>query len=123
MVVNSSEYVNVGHSKEIHCIANTSERVNPLAVSITWIGPNGPITNNSRLFITPTVSNGTNHISTLQFSYLSEDDEGLYECNVTVLEMSKMEFHSLINFNSKCLIHTNMYVVCMLMHACVYINC
>jgi len=113
-VINSSQYVYVGHSKEIHCVANTSERVNSLAVNITWIGPNGPITNNSRLSITPTVSNGINHISTLRFLYLNEDDEGLYECNVAVLEMSKTEFHSLINFNSKhfSCIHSCTYAIC-----------
>ena len=67
----------------VQCLVK-AEGVNASIVSISWIGPNGAITNYTRLTITPTVSNGTNHISTLQFSYLSEDDDGLYECSVDI---------------------------------------
>ncbi|XP_065889340.1 uncharacterized protein [Dysidea avara] len=71
---------------EIHCLVDTPNITNSDDVTISWTLPNGTITNDTnRLTITPTVSHGTNHISTLQFSYLSEDDEGLYECNTTVL--------------------------------------
>ena len=93
--------MSVGDSKEIQCVIGTDKGVNPSAVNITWNGPTGPITNNSRLTITPTVSNGTNHISTLQFSYLSEDDEGLYECNGAVLDLNETESFSLSSFISK----------------------
>ena len=94
--------MSVGDSKEILCVIGTDKGVNPLAVNITWTGPNGTtITNDRRLTITPTVSNGTNHISTLQFSYLSENDEGLYECNGAVLDLNETESFSLSNFISK----------------------
>ena len=70
---------------EIHCSVNTADIANSDDITIIWTGPNGTtITNDSRLTITPTVSNGTNHISTLRFSYLSEDDEGLYKCRTLV---------------------------------------
>jgi len=75
----------VSRPLEIYCTIDTPDIKNSDDVTISWTGPNGAITNDSRLTITPTVSNGTNHISTLKFSYLSEDDEGLYECNTTVL--------------------------------------
>ncbi|XP_065889349.1 serine-rich adhesin for platelets-like isoform X2 [Dysidea avara] len=78
-------YNTTGSPLEIPCSVNTADITNSDDVTISWTGPNGTITNDNRLTITPTISDGTNHISTLQFSYLSEDDEGLYECSTTVL--------------------------------------
>ena len=89
---------------EICCSVNTAGITNSDDVTIIWTGPNGTtITNDSRLTITPTVSNGTNHISTLQFSYLSEDDEGLYECSTSVLgyDENKTASVELVNFTSE----------------------
>ena len=71
---------------EIYCTIYTPNTTNSNDVTMSWTGPNGVITNDGRLNITPTVSNGTNHTSTLQFSYLSEDDKGLYECSTIVLD-------------------------------------
>ena len=71
---------------EIYCTIYTPNTTNSDDVTISWTGPNGVITNDGRLNITPTVSNGTNHTSTLQFSCISEDDKGLYECSTTVLD-------------------------------------
>ena len=79
------DITSVSRPLEIYCTIYTPNTANSDDVTISWTGPNGAITNDGRLTITPTVSNGTNHISTLQFSYLSEDDEGLYECSTTVL--------------------------------------
>ena len=70
---------------EIYCAIDTADISNSDDVTVSWTGPNGAITNDGRLTIIPTVSNGTNHISTLQFTYLSEDDKGLYECSSTIL--------------------------------------
>ncbi|XP_065889338.1 uncharacterized protein [Dysidea avara] len=81
--------MSVSDPLEIHCLVDTPNITNSDDVTISWTGPNGTITNDNRLNITPTVSNGTNHLSTLQFSYLSEDDEGLYECNTAVLDYNK----------------------------------
>ena len=94
----------VGSPLEIHCSVNTADMTNFDGVTISWTGPIGTtITNDSRLTITPTVSNGTNHISTLQFSYLSEDDEGLYECSTSVLgyDENKTASVELVNFTSE----------------------
>ena len=74
---------------DIHCSVNTADIINSDDVTISWTGPNGTITNDTRLTIIPTVSSGTNHFGTLQFSYLSEDDEGSYECSTTVLSYNK----------------------------------
>ena len=94
----------VGSPLKIHCSVDTADITNSDDVTISWTGPNGTtITNDSRLTITPTVSNGTNHISTLQFSYLSEDDEGLYECSTSVLgyDENKTASVELVNFTSE----------------------
>ena len=94
----------VSDPQEMHCSVNTVNITNSDNVTISWTGPNGTtITNDSRLTITPTVSNDTNHISTLQFSYLSEDDEGLYECSTSVLgyDENKTASINLTNFTSE----------------------
>ena len=52
-------------------------------------GPGGDtITNDSRMTISPTTSSGNDYISTLQFAYLMEGDEGMYTCNAMILEIS-----------------------------------
>jgi len=75
-VSESSADLSWGDSYQIQCTAYTDEMINPNNVTVSWTGPNGTITNDSRLTITPTSSNSTCHTSTLQFSYLSADDEG-----------------------------------------------
>ena len=108
----------MGDPLEIHCSVNTADITNSDDVTISWTGPNGTtITNDSRLTITPTVSNGTNHISTLQFSYLSEDDEGLYECSTSVLgyDENKTASVELVNFTSKH--YLNVFVLTLLFYA------
>ena len=59
---------------------------------ISWMGPGGEsITNDSRVTISPTTSSGNNYTSSLQFTYLMERDEGMYTCNVTILETVKLQ--------------------------------
>ena len=99
----SSDKPSLGVSYEIHCTAYTDEMINPNNATLSWTGPNGTITNDSRLIITPTISNGTSHASTLQFSYLSESDEGEYSCNLVMFgtELSGSESFELQNFTGK----------------------
>ena len=79
------ENLTVGDPYEIQCKVYTDQIVNSSIVDITWIGPdNDTIVADGRLSVT-NISTGHNHTSTLQFSYLSEDDEGLFTCNVTIL--------------------------------------
>ena len=92
----------VGYPYVLQCLVY-AEGINSSIVGVRWTGPNGNITNDGRLNITSTVSNGTNHTSTLQFPYLSEDDEGLYECRVemNILGINKSELIKLENFTSE----------------------
>ena len=89
----SSDESYLGDSYEIWCTAYTDEWINPNNVTVTWTGPNGTITNDNRLTITPTISTGTSHNSTLQFSYLNENDKGEYSCNLVMfgIELSGSE--------------------------------
>ena len=56
------------------------------AMNISWIGPNGVIANDSnRITVIPTTSDGYIHTSTLQFSYISEEDENTsYSCTASL---------------------------------------
>ena len=79
----------VGSPQDIQCIVSTVSGVELSSVMISWMGPGGEsITNDSRVTISPTTSSGNNYTSSLQFTYLMEGDEGMYTCNVMILETS-----------------------------------
>ena len=88
------KHLTVGDAYEIHCNVNTNKAINSTILNITWIRPNNEsVVTDSRINVT-TISNGTNHISILQFLYLREEDEGLYSCNVTVLQSNTVDSDS-----------------------------
>ena len=85
----------VGSPQVLICTVNTVDGVESNLVTINWIGPKGSYTNNNRVTIemdreeeqmgeAPLYSNTYN--STLQFAYLMEGDEGMYNCSVTILD-------------------------------------
>ena len=77
----------VGSPQDIQCIVSTVSGVELSSVMISWMGPGGEsITNDSRVTISPTTSSGNNYTSSLQFTYLMEGDEGMYTCNVMILD-------------------------------------
>ena len=77
----------VGSPQDIQCIVSTVSGVELSSVMISWMGPGREsITNDSRVTISPTTSSGNNYTSGLQFTYLMEGDEGMYTCNVMILE-------------------------------------
>ena len=77
----------VGSPQDIQCIVSTVSGVELSSVMISWMGPGGEsITNDSRVTISSTTSSGNNYTSNLQFTYLMEGDEGMYTCNVMILE-------------------------------------
>ena len=88
----------VGSPQDIQCIVNTVSGVELSSVMISWMGPGGEsITNDSRVTISPTTSSGNNYTSNLQFTYLMEGDEGMYTCNVMILETNashSIELHN-----------------------------
>ena len=79
----------VGSPQDIDCIVNTTVP-GVSSVSISWTGPGKvPImSNTNRVTISLTTSSGIIFNSSLQFDYLTEDDEGTYTCNVMILDAS-----------------------------------
>ena len=80
------DHFEVGRPHEIICNLCTGKVVNSDNVSISWNEPNDDIANESdRITVIPTTSDGHIHTSTLQFSYISEEDENtLYNCTASV---------------------------------------
>ena len=100
----------VGSPQDIQCVVNTVSGVELSSVMISWMGPGGEsITNDSRVTISPTTSSGNNYTSSLQFIYLMEGDEGIYTCNVMILETNALEFITMHRPISK---FTNYMYVC-----------
>ena len=92
----------VGSLQDIQCIVTTVNGVELSSVMISWMGPGGEsITNDSRVTISPTTSSGNNYTSTLQFTYLMEEDEGMYTCNVMILETTGLESTDLNNLTGE----------------------
>ena len=79
-------YSEVGRPYKASCTVYTGKEVNSDNVNISWIGPDGVIANDSsRITVIPTTSDGYIHISTLQFSYVSEEDENTsYSCTASL---------------------------------------
>ena len=72
--------------------------VEPHLVMISWIGPGGgTIRNDSRVTIISTISINNNYISTLEFTYLMEGDEGIYTCEVMILETTASDYITIKN--------------------------
>ena len=82
----------VGSPQVINCRVRIFNEVQSSLVLISWIGPNGnDVMNASRMTISPTTSSGNTYTSNLQFTYLMEGDEGIYTCNVMILEISESQ--------------------------------
>ena len=125
----------VGSPQDIQCIVSTVSGVELSSVMISWMGPGGEsITNDSRVTISPTTSSGNNYTSSLQFTYLMEGDEGMYTCNVMILETSASKTINIYNPISKltqlCMLvlHSifdvhNIALFYVRMHPCVVIYC
>ena len=100
----------VGSPQVLVCSVKTVDGVESNLVTISWIGPEGSYTNNSRVTIemdreewqmseTPLYSNTYN--SSLQFAYLMEGDEGIYNCSVTILDTANSQSVAMESLSSK----------------------
>ena len=78
----------LGSPQVMNCTVSTVSGIESSSVMISWMGPAGSITNDSRMTISPTTSSGNTYISSLQFTYLMEGDEGMYTCNVMIMDTS-----------------------------------
>ena len=92
----------VGSPQAIQCIVSTVSGVELSSVMISWMGPDGNVISDSNRIIINTVTTlGNNFTSTLNFIYLMEGDEGIYTCNVMILETTEVIMVQLSNFTCK----------------------
>ena len=99
----------VGSPQAIQCIVSTVSGVEFSSVIINWMGPDGNlITDNSRIIVNPTTSFGDIYVNGLHFIYLIEGDEGMYTCNVTILETTQTSVVELSNLTCK---YTNLITI------------
>ena len=92
----------VGSPQEIHCTVSTVSGVELSSVMISWIGPEGDtIRNDSRVTIIPITAIRNYFISSLDFTYLTEGDEGVYICDVMILETNGSDFITIKNLTGK----------------------
>ena len=75
----------MGSPLVINCTVRTVSGMESSSVIISWMGPGGnTIMNNTRITISPTTSSGNTYTSSLQFTYLMEEDEGTYTCTAMI---------------------------------------
>ena len=99
----------VGSPQAIQCIVSTVSGVELSSVMINWMGPDGNlITDNSRIIVNPITSFGDIYVNGLHFIYLMEGDEGMYTCNVTILETTQTTVVELRNLTCK---YTNLITI------------
>ena len=82
----------VGSPQVINCTVSTVSGVESSSVMISWMGGSGggTIISDSRVTISPTATSSNDmYTRSLQFDYLMEEDEGVYTCNVMILETSE----------------------------------
>ena len=94
--------VTVGSPQAIQCLVSTVSGVELSSVMISWMGPNGNLTtDSSRIIVNPVTSSGNNYTSSIHFIYLMEGDEGIYTCNVMILETTQNGVVELGRFTCK----------------------
>ena len=92
----------MGGPQVINCTVSTVSGVKLNSVKVSWMGPRGgSIMNNSRVIISPITSSDNNYTSSLQFIYLMEEDEGMYTCNVVILEANAAQSVELQSLTGK----------------------
>ena len=92
----------VGSPQDIQCIVSTVSGVELSSVLINWMGPGGEsITNDSRVTISPITYSSHNYTSNLQFTYLMEGDDGMYACDVMILEINESYYIDLQNLTGR----------------------
>ena len=57
--------------------------------------------NSNRVSISPTTTNDSSFTSTLQFDYVTEEDDGIYVCTVVILETDVSEFVEIETFHGE----------------------
>ena len=92
----------VGNPQGIECVVVAVDGVELSSVMIDWMGPDGNfIANSSRIIVNPVTSIDNNYTSGLHFTYLMEEDEGVYTCNLMILDVIKASYVEINNLTCK----------------------
>ena len=93
----------MGSSQVINCTVSTVSGVESSSVMISWMGPGGNIdATNGRVSIGSVTDDGNNmYTRSLQFTYLTEDDENTYNCDVMILKTGVSQMVNLQPLTSK----------------------
>ena len=92
---------NVGDSQDVICILASTTGLDPKStVFSSWTGPNGIITDDDRVTINVTLDNNI-YTTILHFDYLSENDEGIYTCNMITSDHTLSLNFSITSLTSK----------------------
>ena len=104
----------MGSPQVINCTVSTVSGVNFYSVMINWMGPGGNINaTNDRVSIGSVTAGGNNtYTKSLQFTYLMEGDEGIYTCNVMILETSGSQSVELQSLTSKLTLDYVLAITC-----------
>ena len=106
MSVTVLNHQTVGSELSLKCNVTTVRGLTS-NVEIVWMTTSGTEVgelNDSRISISPTESSGSIHTSTLQFSYLSEDDDkSVYICSAAIHEINASRSVELNDFQSELL--------------------
>ena len=79
----------MGSPQVINCTVSTVSGVDLNSLIISWNGPaEDPITADCRVTMRLVSSSSNIYTSSLRFDYLMEGDDGIYTCNVMILEAS-----------------------------------
>ena len=81
----------LGSPQVINCTVSTLSDIEPMLVTITWMGPGEITDTGGRITTVFTTSSDGNYTSSLQFTYLMQGDEGTYTCNVMISNTSESQ--------------------------------
>ena len=94
----------MGSPQVINCTVSTVSGVESSLVMISWTGPQGIINATRGRVFFELVNSSNRYTSSLQFTYLREGefaDEGMYTCNVTILNTHNSSSITIRPLNSK----------------------
>lgn len=102
MVPSRPIQAHVGVNERFECRMVTVNGIEADLVTISWTGPGGNrLTNDSRVIIRPTtVIRSKYYTSVVLIAYLTEDDKGLFSCNVMILDDTASAHIEISSLNS-----------------------
>ena len=93
----------VGEMQDIICSVTVTSTIDPDTVELTWTNADSIITTDNRVTIITDITENPfsfTYITTIQFAYLMEGDDGDYTCYVEIDDVMESNFIVLENLRS-----------------------